>query len=93
MYVLHCRPRTSAAQRSFDASSRDRSLCLAIAAPVVADAQAWAYPAFQPPRVLNREFNFGVADAGHAGTTLIFQWREGLTPRTQLSFDARLRRS
>lgn len=63
-------------------------LCLAIAAPTVADAQAWAYPAFQPPRVLNREFNFGVADAGHAGTTLIFQWREGLTPRTQLSFDA-----
>ena len=56
-------------------------------APAVAEAQAWAYPAFQPPRVMNREFNFGVADAGHAGTTLIFQWREGLTQRTQLSFD------
>jgi hypothetical protein len=58
-----------------------------IAAPAVAEAQAWAYPAFQPPRIMNREFNFGVADAGHAGTSLVFQWREGLTNRTQLSFD------
>jgi len=56
--------------------------------PALAGAQAWAYPAFQPPRVMNREFNFGVADAGDAGTSLIFQWREGLSPRTQLSFDA-----
>src|SRR5512134_110136 len=59
----------------------------ALAMPAVAGAQAWAYPAFQPPRVINREFNFGVADAGNAGTSLIFQWREGLTPRTQLSLD------
>ena len=59
----------------------------ALAIPAAASAQAWAYPAFQPPRVMNREFNFGVADAGHAGTSLIFQWREGLSPRTQLSFD------
>lgn len=57
------------------------------ATPAVATAQAWAYPAFQPPRVINREFNFGVADAGNAGTSLIFQWREGITPRTQLSLD------
>ena len=62
-------------------------LLAAVAAPVAAEAQAWAYPAFQPPRVMNREFNFGVADAGDAGTTLVFQWREGLTQRTQLSFD------
>ena len=55
--------------------------------PAAAGAQAWAYPAFQPPRVINREFNFGVGDAGHAGTSLVFQWREGLSPRTQLSFD------
>ena len=58
-----------------------------IAAPGVGEAQAWAYPAFQPPRVINREFNFGVADAGDAGTTLVFQWREGLSPRTQLTGD------
>ena len=57
------------------------------AAPVAAGAQAWAYPAFQPPRVMTREFNFGVADAGHAGTSLVFQWREGLSPRSQLSLD------
>src|SRR5688500_19716556 len=56
-------------------------------APAAAHAQAWAYPAFQPPRVMNREFNFGIADAGDAGTTLVFQWREGLTPRTHMSFD------
>src|SRR5215216_5016955 len=60
---------------------------VALALPAVADAQAWAYPAFQPPRIMNREFNFGIADAGHAGTSLVFQWREGLTQRTQLSFD------
>jgi hypothetical protein len=59
----------------------------AFAVPTAAGAQAWAYPAFQPPRVINREFNFGVADAGHAGTSLVFQWREGLSPRSQLSFD------
>jgi hypothetical protein len=58
-----------------------------MAIPAIAGAQAWAYPAFQPPRVMNREFNFGIGDAGNAGTSLIFQWREGLTPRTQLSFD------
>ena len=34
-----------------------------VASPAAAGAQAWAYPAFQPPRVMNREFNFGVADA------------------------------
>jgi hypothetical protein len=59
----------------------------AVSIPAAAQAQAWAYPAFQPPRVMNREFNFGIADAGDAGTTLVFQWREGLTPRTHMSFD------
>ena len=71
-------------------SARVAFVAAAIALPAMAataDAQAWAYPSFQPPRVINREFNFGVADAGNAGTSLIFQWREGLTPRTQLSLD------
>lgn len=63
-------------------------LAAAIAAvPVAAGAQAWAYPSFQPPRVTNREFNFGVGDAGDAGTSLVFQWREGVSARTQLSLD------
>ncbi len=55
--------------------------------PAALGAQGWAYPSFQPPRVLNREFNFGVADAGDAGTSLIFQWREGISNRSQLSLD------
>jgi hypothetical protein len=69
-------------------AARVLSVAAMIVAPSVAGAQAWAYPAFQPPRVMNREFNFGVADAGHAGTSLVFQWREGLSTRTQFSFDA-----
>ena len=60
---------------------------LVFGVPAMARAQAWAYPSFQQPRVANREFNFAVADAGHAGTSLVFQWREGLTARTQLSAD------
>ena len=55
--------------------------------PAALGAQGWAYPSFQPPRVMNREFNFGVADAGDAGTSLIFQWREGLSNRSQLGLD------
>jgi hypothetical protein len=51
-------------------------------------AQAWAYPAFQPPRTVSREFNFGVADANEAGTTLLFQWREEAGRGNQLSLDA-----
>lgn len=53
-------------------------------------AQAWNYPSFQPPTVVSREFNFGIADAGRGGTTLLFQWREGSTPRSQFSLDAGL---
>ena len=69
-------------------SARAALAAAALALPATAGAQAWAYPSFQPPRVIDREFNFGVADANRAGTTLLFQWREGLSPRTQLSLDA-----
>lgn len=41
----------------------------------------------QPPRIVSREFNFGVADAGGGGTSLLFQWREAAASRSQLSFD------
>ena len=51
------------------------------------DAQAWAYPAFQPPRVISREYNFGIADTDRGGATLVFQWREQSGPATQFSFD------
>ena len=52
-----------------------------------AAAQAWVYPAFQPPRTTTREFNFGLASADDAGTSLLFQWREGMSPKGQLSAD------
>lgn len=50
-------------------------------------AQAWAYPAFQPPRITDREFNVGVADTRHVGTSAVFQWREQVGPRQDLSLD------
>lgn len=53
-----------------------------------ASAQAWSYPAFQIPSLVEREFNFGVADGGIAGVSAVFQWREMTGPRTQLSLDA-----
>ncbi|MDQ6888613.1 MAG: hypothetical protein M3068_15190 [Gemmatimonadota bacterium] len=53
-----------------------------------AHAQAWNYPAFQPPVLVAREFNFGVASAGDEGTTGIFQWREHVGPRSQFALDA-----
>jgi hypothetical protein len=68
-------------------SARAALAAAALALPATAGAQAWAYPSFQPPRVIDREFNFGVADASSAGTSLLFQWREGLSPRSQLSLD------
>jgi hypothetical protein len=61
--------------------------CLS-AAPL--EAQAWSYPSFQQPRVTERDFNFAVADAGSAGTSVVFQWREGIAPRTQFSLDVGL---
>ena len=53
-------------------------------------AQAWNYPSFQQPRVVDREYNFLVADGGDAGTTFAFQWREGVSLRDQLSLDVGL---
>ena len=61
---------------------------LTVASAVPAAAQAYIYPAFQPPRTTTREFNFGLAGAGDAGTPLVFQWREGMSPRGQMSLDA-----
>jgi hypothetical protein len=80
--VAHSRP-AAIARRAIARAA----LAVGFVVPATAGAQAWAYPSFQPPRVMNREFNFGVADAGDAGTSLIFQWREGLSAQTQLSLD------
>ena len=63
------------------------ALLLAVA-PAAAHAQAFEYPAFQLPRVTeSREYNFAFAD-GDNSQSLIFQWREGYGPGSQLSFDA-----
>lgn len=51
-------------------------------------AQAWVYPSFQPPSIVSREYQGIVADGDWGGTSLVFQWREGLGPRSQFSIDA-----
>jgi hypothetical protein len=61
---------------------------LGFASPVVVEAQAWIYPSFQEPYVVNREFTVAVADGGFDGTSFIFQWREELERRSELIFDA-----
>ncbi len=62
---------------------------VALAAP--AEAQAWAYPAFQQSHVVDREFNFAVATADNGGTSFLAQWREGVVPgKQQFSIDAGL---
>jgi hypothetical protein len=53
-------------------------------------AQAYNYPALQTPRIVDREYNFAAASAGNAGTSLIFQWREGLSADWQLTLEAGL---
>jgi hypothetical protein len=58
-----------------------------VAAPAAAEAQAWTYPSFQPPVIVDREYNFGVASGDDNGTSLLFQWREGFSPVSQLSLD------
>jgi hypothetical protein len=65
-------------------------LAVIVLAPSVALAQSYTYPSFQQPTLVEREYNFAAADAGRAGTALLFQWREGVSPRWQLGLDAGL---
>jgi hypothetical protein len=58
-------------------------LLAAVVTPALAQS---TYPSFQQPRVVNREFNFAIAD-GSDITPLVFQWREHTAPGTQLSLD------
>lgn len=58
------------------------------AASAVANAQAYNYPALQTPRIVEREYNFAAASASKAGTSLIFQWREGIQSGWQGGLDA-----
>ena len=75
-------------------SKRTSSLVAALVAGVAtistaagANAQAWHYPAFQPPTIATREFNFAIAGGGDYGTSGLFQWREGIGPDTHFSLD------
>jgi hypothetical protein len=53
-------------------------------------AQTYNYPALQTPRIVDREYNFAAATGGNAGTSLVFQWREGLNEDWQFSLDGGL---
>ena len=70
-----------------------RSLNLVLLTVITASslaAQAYNYPALQTPRIVDREYNFAAASAGNAGTSLLFQWREGLNEDWQFSLDGGL---
>lgn len=72
---------------------RARALAAGLAASALAviptqdaTAQAGNYPAFQPPVIVAREFNFGVGH-GDDATSVVFQWREGVSAVSQFSLD------
>lgn len=60
-----------------------------LAAPLLSAGAQTLYPAYQPPNIVDREYNFAVAGAD-VGTVLLFQWREGWSPISQLSFEGGL---
>lgn len=68
----------------------NRLLFALLFVPAVAGAQSYTYPAFQLPTLVEREYNFAAADGGRAGATLLFQWREAVSPLWQLGIDAGL---
>lgn len=53
-----------------------------------ADAQASNYPSMQVPTVSTRDYTAAVSSG--AGTTALFQWREGWAPRRHWQLDAGL---
>lgn len=61
------------------------ALLLALAVPAGVQAQAGPYPALQPTRVVEREYNFALADY-QGGSALLVQWREGMgNPKLQFT--------
>ncbi|MEP7346222.1 MAG: hypothetical protein ABI877_13190 [Gemmatimonadaceae bacterium] len=60
------------------------------AAPAALVAQSGGSPSFQPPSITTRELNFGVTHFKGGVAALLFQWREGISPRLQFSLDAGL---
>ena len=47
-------------------------------------------PPSKPLAIVDREYNFAAASAGNAGTSLLFQWREGVNTDWQFSLDGGL---
>jgi hypothetical protein len=68
----------------------NRLLFALLFVPAVAGAQSYTYPSFQLPTLVEREYNFAAADGGRAGATLLFQWREAVSPLWQVGVDAGL---
>lgn len=63
-------------------------LCGAVAAlgfVATANAQAFNYPSLQLPTASTRDYT--AALSGGAGTTVVFQWREGWGPKQHLQLD------
>ncbi len=52
------------------------------------EAQSWFTPSFQPPRPSTRDYTLGVA--ANAGTSVLFQWREGLGPESHFGVEGGL---
>ena len=67
-----------------------RFLFAVLFVPAMAGAQSYTYPSFQLPTLVEREYNFAAADGGRAGATLLFQWREAVSPLWQVGIDAGL---
>src|SRR5258708_31877328 len=55
-----------------------------------AGAQTYNIPALQTPRIVDREYNFAAGSASGAGTSLVFQWREGAAPNFQFGLEGGL---
>ncbi|MGZ8412869.1 MAG: hypothetical protein ACXW61_05415 [Gemmatirosa sp.] len=53
-----------------------------------AQAQSWFTPSFQPPRPSTRDYTLAVA--ANAGTSVLFQWREGLGPESHFGLEGGL---
>ena len=68
----------------------NRFLLAVLFVPAVAGAQSYTYPSFQLPTLVEREYNFVAAAGGRAGATLLFQWREAVSPLWQVGVDAGL---
>lgn len=65
-------------------------LLLSVVATSPAAAQFYNAPALQPPVLADREYNFVAASGSGAGTALLFQWREGVAPRWQVTAEGGL---